>query len=255
MLTAFIEFVPPPSHSTNSGYNVRIGVGPGSHVPPTPAPASNSTADLTRMMLDTDLGGADYSITHHPASWTAKDCQALCDGQEKCKAWVWAVRGRPAGSGDCCLKEAVPCPVRKPPQPSESVTSGAKVAGVQHCCDCTRKHCDCPHSSRSVGGGERAARRPPPPITLATATLQLLPTDTKLDLRIFTDNGIVEVYWMDGRVVMTVVTPLDLRSGAVTISTTGTNTTASATAWAMGGIWTSVEHVIAGGAETQTEPV
>eukprot|EP01043_Picozoa_sp_COSAG02_P037682 COSAG02_NODE_2846_length_7905_cov_14.993378_9_plen_652_part_01 len=203
LLTAFIEFVPPPSHSTNSGYNVRIGVGPGSHVPPTPAPASNSTADLTRMMPDTDLGGADYSITHHPASWTAKDCQALCDSQEKCKAWVWAVRGRPAGSGDCCLKEAVPCPMRKPPQPSESVTSGAKVAGVQHCCDCTRKHCDCPHSSRSVGGGERTARRPPPPITLATATLQLLPTDTKLDLRIFTDNGIVEVYWMDGRVVMT----------------------------------------------------
>jgi len=87
-------------------------------------------------------------------------------------------------------------------------------------------------------------RRPPPAITLATDTLQLLPSDSTLDMRIFTDNGIVEVYWMDGRVVMTAITPLDLRSGSITMSSTGANTTASATAWAMGGIWTSAERVL-----------
>ena len=249
-LTTFIEFVPPPPHlasAATSGYSVRVGVRPGSIPNPSPpAPASNTTANLTRMMPDTDLGGADYSVTHHPASWTAKDCQALCDGQTKCKAWVWAVRGHPAGSGDCCLKEAVPCPVHS--RPGESVTSGAKVAGVQHCCECNRQHCDCPHGSGGDGdgsSGERAARRPIPPIMLTTDTLQLLPSDTALDVRIFTDNGVLEVYWMDGRVVMTVVTPLNLRSGAITMGSTGTNTTASATAWAMGGIWTSVERVLA----------
>ena len=251
-LTAFIEFVPPPQRlaaaNESTGFSVRVGVAPGSHAPSPPAPAgSNATsANVSRLMPNTDLGGADYSISHHPAGWTSADCEALCDGQAKCKAWVWAVRGHPAGSGDCCLKEALPCPVHKPPLPTETVTSGAKVAGLQHCCQCTRQHCDCPHDS-GEGAEEVWAlrrRRPPPAITLATDTLQLLPSDSTLDMRIFTDNGIVEVYWMDGRVVMTAITPLDLRSGSITMSSTGANTTASATAWAMGGIWTSAERVL-----------
>jgi hypothetical protein len=50
---------------------------------------------------------------------------------------------------------------------------------------------------------------------------------------------------MDGRTVMTVITPLNLRSGAITLGTTGINTTVSATVWTMGGIWASVEHVLA----------
>ena len=164
-LTAFVEFAPPPRSSNTSGaYSVRVGVGPGSHVPsppapPPPQPASNATANLTRMMPNTDMGGADYSITHHPPSFRAADCQALCDGHAKCKAWVWAARGQPAGSGDCCLKEAVPCPVHKPPLPSETVTSGAKVSGLQRCCECTRQHCDCPHGSGGSSGGEWPLRR------------------------------------------------------------------------------------------------
>ena len=243
-LTAFIEFVPPPSAVATGGsaYSVRVGIGPGAHVPSPPAPASNTTANLTRLMHNVDMGGADYSITKHPVGWTAADCQTLCDGQAKCKAWVWAVRGRPAGSGDCCLKEAVPCPVPRPPLPGETVTSGAKVAGLQHCCECTKQHCDCPHG---ISAHEQATKRPPPPIALATDTLQLLPSDTTLDMRIFTDNGLVEVYWMKGRVVMTAITPLNIRSGATLIGTTDTNTTASAKVWEMGGIWTSPERVLA----------
>ena len=246
-LTAFIEFVRPmrlPSDPNSySAYSVRVGIGPGAHVPSPPPSASNTTANLTRAMHNVDMGGADYSITHHPASWRAADCQALCDGQVKCKAWVWAVCGLPAGSGDCCLKEAVPCPVPRPPLPGKTVTSGAKVAGLQHCCECTKQHCDCPRNSST---DEQARRRPPPPITLTTDTLQLLPSDTTLDVRIFTDNGLVEVYWMEGRVVMTAITPLSLRSGAITVSTTGANTTASAAAWAMGSIWASPERLLAG---------
>lgn len=44
------------------------------------------------------------------------------------------IRGAPAGSGDCCLKEMVPCPVPHPPTPAESIVSGVKTAGVQPCC-------------------------------------------------------------------------------------------------------------------------
>jgi hypothetical protein len=130
-LVIFIEYVPPATSSDGSGaYSVRVGVGPRSQVPFPPAPAPNTTANVTRMMPNTDMGGADYSITHHTANWTAADCQALCDGQARCAAWVWAVRGHPAGSGACCLKDAVPCPVRRPPLPSETVTSGEKTAAL-----------------------------------------------------------------------------------------------------------------------------
>ena len=228
-LVAFVNFVPPPPRTRV--YGVTVGVGPGSRLP-TPSSGDNATANVTRMMRDTDLGGADFSITHHPASYNATGCQALCDSQAKCKAWVWAVRGHPAGSGDCCLKEAVPCPVHKPPVPGETVTSGAKAAGVQRCCECSREHCDCPHGMRGV-----RRRRPPPPITLSTDTLQLLPSDESIDIRVFTDRGLVEVYFMDGRSVFTTVVPQPAASGAVSLVAEGSAATATATVWAMGSVW------------------
>jgi hypothetical protein len=64
---------------------------------------------------------------------------------------------------------------------------------MQRCCECTRRRCSCPHGRSGSTAGEQASRRPPPPITLATDTLQLLPSDAALDIRIFTDNGIAEV--------------------------------------------------------------
>ena len=91
---------------------------------------------LSRWMNDTDLGGGDYNITHHlPSSGdTAATCQALCDGDEKCAAWVWVIRGVPAGTADCCLKTARhACPSRSPaPHPCRppcAITSGVKEAG------------------------------------------------------------------------------------------------------------------------------
>jgi hypothetical protein len=61
-------------------------------------------------MAGTDLPGEDYRITHLPPKTDPKHCEALCAADSKCKAWTYVIRGTPAGSGDCCLKTAVPCP-------------------------------------------------------------------------------------------------------------------------------------------------
>jgi hypothetical protein len=50
------------------------------------------------------------------------------------------------------------------------------------------------------------------------------------------DNQIVEVYFMDGRVAMTLIVPA-ARGGGVVLGTRGANTTASAKVWGMGAIF------------------
>jgi sucrose-6-phosphate hydrolase SacC (GH32 family) len=89
---------------------------------------------LSRLMNDTDLSGGDLgSPTHHlPSSGdTAATCQALCDANAKCVAWVWVIRGLPAGSADCCLKSAsYQCPAAAAVRPHQckpcTLTSGVK---------------------------------------------------------------------------------------------------------------------------------
>ena len=78
-----------------------------------------------------------------------------------------------------------------------------------------------------------------------TDTLQLLPTDKELTIRIFIDRTIVEVYFMDGRVAMTLGAPATATTGSVSVGATGTSTVASAAVWTMGGIWTTSEEILA----------
>ena len=59
------------------------------------------------------LDGGDYnkaatSGRHLPPGTDPKVCQAECDAAAECVAWTYAIRGAPAGSGDCCLKKMAP---------------------------------------------------------------------------------------------------------------------------------------------------
>ena len=90
-------------------------------------------APVTRLMQNTDLKGADIrGQTKHHAPGDPQfgpiACQAACDALADCKSWTWVIRGNPKGSGDCCLKNGIPCPVAEP-----GMTSGAKVAGNVSC--------------------------------------------------------------------------------------------------------------------------
>lgn len=68
-----------------------------------------SGANLTTWMDGTDLGGNDFPLPckHYPPNTNATVCEALCRSTQGCGAWVYVIRGNPAGSGDCCLKHNV----------------------------------------------------------------------------------------------------------------------------------------------------
>ena len=154
----------------------RVGVtdvATAKHLPPVPV-------QLTRWMNDTDLFAGDYALTHHPPSSgdTAKTCQALCDADAKCAAWVWAVRGVPTGAADCVLKKSTfGCPgaasTRAHPCAPCALTAGVKVPGA-----CT-------------------AQQPKTPATSFEVTVQK--GEGVLDVRVLVDRPVVEVFVQGGR--------------------------------------------------------
>lgn len=79
-------------------------------------------------------------------------------------------------------------------------------------------------------------------------TLQLLPSDKAISLRIFVDRIMVESFWMDGRVALTYATPssrgLSWEVGVAATAGAGAQLM-SAEAFAMDNIWVSPEHVLA----------
>ena len=79
-------------------------------------------------------------------------------------------------------------------------------------------------------------------------TLQLLPSDKAITLRVFVDRIMIEAFWMDGRVALTYVTPssrgLSWEVGVAATAGAGAQLR-SAEAFAMDNIWVSPEQVLA----------
>ena len=127
-----VNFELPKSEST---FGISIGK-PGSENPGT---------KVTTYMEKTDLpGGNDYNITHYPANTSPSVCADACEADSKCQSWTYVIRGLPAGSGDCCLKSSVPCPV----------TSGGASASCKFLCSKRENFHDNTHSklkSRYLG--------------------------------------------------------------------------------------------------------
>jgi len=100
--------------------------------------------------------------------------------------------------------------------------------------------------SRVTGDGY-----PPPNTTKFVDVLQLLPTDTHIDIRMFYDGSVsgstIEGYWMDGRVAMT-GGPTSTPRGPFNVSVQSVGGPASlinATAWNITSVWTTTEQVLA----------
>merc|ERR1712037_367270 len=75
-------------------------------------------------------------------------------------------------------------------------------------------------------------------------TLKLLASDETVDMRLFVDNTFTEVYWMNGRVAMTVTTPATEQADVTVSSDKAGTTLASAKAWKVGSIWVTPEEVL-----------
>eukprot|EP01043_Picozoa_sp_COSAG02_P056413 COSAG02_NODE_6684_length_3421_cov_1.721252_4_plen_154_part_00 len=135
-------------------------------------------------------------------------------------------------------------------RPKANATFGISILGVATAfVECTaRSHC-------RVGIYDGTPKFPAPatppldgPAPTRVDTLYLLPGDEQLSLRAFTDLGLLEVYWMDGRVAIT--SPFKAPSktssdGAEVFASVDGVQLVEATGWEMGSIWVSPQEVLA----------
>ena len=242
-LEVFVEFVPGGADATGLAaarpWQVRVGVRPAG--PNSTHPASPDTP-VTRFMAETDLNGGDYNKAaavgrHLPPGTDPRVCQAECDAAAECVAWTYVIRGEPAGSGDCCLKKMAPTGSEPPlslcPHHAATCTSGVKT----------------PRNVSGCAGGGKGGKG-----GAAEARLSLLPADEELEIRVFTDHTIVEVFFAKGRVALTLPLPLPLPAsgagagaGFTLFSNAAEATAVAVQGWQVGDIWTTPEEV-AGGA-------
>merc|ERR1712046_445715 len=116
-----------------------------------------------------------------------------CDHDSKCKAWTHVVRGPLHAS--CCLKSKV-----RKAKPSETCTSGIKHGKMKGASQFFIDYVP-PVKGDSISKATVGI------LGEGTSTLKLLATDETLDMRLFVDQTLTEVYWMGGRVAMTANTP------------------------------------------------
>jgi len=209
---------------------------------------ADSGVDVSTYMQRTDLPGADYNITHMPVGTDPKTCAAACDADDKCQAWTYVVRGSPVGSGDCCLKSSVPCPVTSGGA-SASCTSGSKTNQTLHTCGGDGSVTSC-----------TVDYEPPPSSTVDAAafynvsvscgtfqdSLRLLSTETSVEMRMYSDATFVETFFQGGRTVITSKAPMDQSSDLTLLSDVPSSSVirvASVDVYPIGSIWTTPEAV------------
>ena len=176
--------------------------------------------NLTYYMPGIDLPGGDYNVTD--VSYTDPHiCQAACtaDG-EKCQAWTYVTR--PPLVGSCCLKGTVDAP-----DAAATCTSGSKQPN--------------PHPTGGSG---------------AFAVIPLLPGDTELDVRVYTDNTFIEVFVMQGRAAFTYGINVGAESAAagMNLFASAPITASRVDAWHMNSIWVDVPTVLAAAAAKRDAP-
>lgn len=74
-------------------------------------------------------------------------------------------------------------------------------------------------------------------------TVTMLPSDTTISIRIFLDTNVGEVYFMGGRVAMTVQIPTSAYD--VTVMASEAAPLINASSWQMGSIWVTKDEVLA----------
>jgi len=185
-----------------------------------------------REMPGWDISGGDYNTTN--VNYTDfKICEQACDSDSKCQAWTYVLRGPLYAS--CCLKSKV-----NKAKTKASCTSGVKnpvpgdLQGPQFFVDYV-----------PPADGETVTKVAVGEVNGKTDTLKLLGSDEDINMRVFVDQTFSEVYWMGGRVAMTVTTqPSNVADVTVGADKAGV-TLASATAWQVGSIWVTPEEVLA----------
>lgn len=198
-------------------------------LPLTPSPAPDTGIDMP---------SGDFSVTHHPASFEAAGCEAMCSGNPKCKAWTWVIRGEPAGSGDCCLKGSLECP-----KPFGACTSGAKInTTVPNCGANKGSSLSCTIEYTPPTDTSKPFYEVPVQCGGHTDTLRLTPGEKTVELRVYSDWTITEAYFQQGRVAMT-ISQATADDATVTLESSSAVTVASTAVYPIRAIWTTEDAV------------
>lgn len=216
-----------PDHKTTFGLSVGV-------------PGGGSGTPVTTYMEKTDMPGNDYNVTHYPANTDPKTCEAACLADEKCMAWTYVVRGSPVGSGDCCLKSDVPCPV----------TSGGASA---QCTSGAREQQTLPSCGSSNAMDCTIAYEPPAdPTKMYNVTvscgsfkddLRILPDEKSIEVRMYTDATFVETFFQQGRVAITSTATVSNTSDVTIVNNDGSVVVDSIDAYPIESIWVSEKNV------------
>lgn len=236
-LTVFVDYVPESNTS-----QVGIMKGPPPSAPPPPVgTVGNGTCGATNYRNDCNTApkGAwhpkDYNIT------SLAECAAHAR-KEGCKMASYVSFSDVPGNEDCswyldcdfshlcedCSKCGIGCPKYYPYQ-SEVLKNSIRASP-----NVLEEHT---YGMKASLGADFLDR------------LQLLPTDDSIELRIFVDRQVVEAYWNDGRVAMTIATA-GLKSDpnapqAQAYTTAAGVEMVSAKAYVMKSIWVTPEEVLA----------
>jgi len=251
--TVFIDFVP-------GATSVQVGIhdGPPATAPPPPVGTKgNGTCGATDFGKDCNVDPTGAWNAQAENITTLEACVAKAKG---CKMASFVSFSFVAGNTDCswyldcdfahlcadCSKCGIGCPAYYPYTSEVLRNTGStapdlvEAASVVEAAPLLQPALS---ARQKVRGGVAASVS-----GSHSASLTLLPDDTEVTLRVFTDRTIVEAYWMDGRVAMTSATRPQMAAAGfdqVSVFSSTVNEVASATAWEMGSIWVNKEEVLA----------
>jgi hypothetical protein len=234
-------------------------------------PGNNSHSKILPYMNNTDLGGGDYNTTHLPAGTDPHQCAALCMQDPKCMVWVYVIRGKPAGSGDCIFKnENHECPSASPHSTKQGMcTAGRGHEPIGHRCKPVPKpgpphppaHKDVMPPVRILKGESLDVRGTHKNKTAVSRDLKSICVDLREDLlfldflswltdstdceqvRVYVDRPVVEIFINGGRAAFThAAADFALNSTAVRVFNDGKTavTASNVSVHGMGCGWTAM---------------
>ena len=191
--------------------------------------------DIRSAPGDWPVSGGGYLNGSGGTRGNALRCQGLCNVSADCGAWIFLNRpstfsgrvDKTPGAGDCEFRPHNHGCSRA--DPHADIYAGVKLSALKNDGVCGTRN------------GATAG---------VVGTVQLLPTDKELDIRLFWDHDFVEIFFQQGRAVLSVgakqANVRAVENGGFGVYTTDAAVMInSAKAWSVGSIWVSKAAVLA----------
>jgi sucrose-6-phosphate hydrolase SacC (GH32 family) len=207
-------------------------------------PHAACDTNLSAHMVGVDFAGGDLLKQHFPDGTPPSVCQALCASTPGCLSWTFVSRNTFALAGlgfDCYPKNGILCPQNDPACVSGVMTDTCLWCGSSSGLSCEVDYTPPPAAAVASGAPYSVpvscGLNAHDPQNYVADSLLLLPSETAVEVRVFSDWTFAEVFFQRGRTAMTAHAAFG-NCSSVAMSASAA-TTASATAWPMKSIWTT----------------